>query len=333
MKSRRRNAQTPSFYYLLPLSIRRTLASVSLGISIGVAGTLILLGLENERIKDDEYPTSIDSKKLVPTHEALRYGMPSNSNVHVRSGYVVSYDYRTRNASWVIERLTKDSLRAEQETNRASSKFMVDTDVPTQFRVHPNHFLKSGYDKGHLAPARDMSQSQEAMNESFLMTNISPQVGVGFNRGYWSRLEGFMRHLAGQYNAIYVITGPLFLPKRNKQSGEFAVSYPVLGTPPDTIAVPTHFFKVVLAEKRHGKGYATAGFILPNRFIPEDKDLHDFQAPIHIIEKQAGLLFFDKLDGIEKGDLCREVKCALALAYRKASSKLLEDASIELATS
>jgi hypothetical protein len=58
-----------------------------------------------------------------------------------------------------------------------------------------------------------MSHSQEAMDESFLMTNMSPQVGVGFNRGYWARLEGFMRHLAGQYDAIYVVTGPLFLPK------------------------------------------------------------------------------------------------------------------------
>ena len=59
----------------------------------------------------------------------------------------------------------------------------------------------------------DMSHSQEAMDESFLMTNMSPQVGAGFNRGYWARLEGFMRYLAGQYDAIYVITGPLFLPK------------------------------------------------------------------------------------------------------------------------
>lgn len=58
----------------------------------------------------------------------------------------------------------------------------------------------------------DMTNSQAAMNESFLMTNISPQVGVGFNRGYWSRLEGFVRHLAGQFDGLYVVTGPLFLP-------------------------------------------------------------------------------------------------------------------------
>lgn len=57
-----------------------------------------------------------------------------------------------------------------------------------------------------------MAASQQAMNESFLMTNISPQVGAGFNRGYWSRLEGFVRHVAGQFDGLYVVTGPLFLP-------------------------------------------------------------------------------------------------------------------------
>ncbi|KUF80579.1 Nuclease [Phytophthora nicotianae] len=325
MKGRRQRAQARSLYNLLPANIRRTLEGVSLGISIGVAGTLILLGIDEEIGKPSRrVPIPTDRKplepKTLPKHEALRYGTPSDSNIHVRSGYVVSYDYRTRNASWVMEYLTKDSLRIEQETDRANSKFTVDKDVPEQFRVHPNRYLKSGYDKGHLAPARNMSHSQGAMDESFLMTNMSPQVGVGFNRGYWSRLEGFVRHLAGQYDAVYVITGPLFLPKKNRKTGEYEVSYPVIGTPPDAISVPTHFFKVVLGEKRGGKGFATAGFILPNRAIPENKNLRDFQAPLHIIEKQAGLLFFDKLDGVEKVDLCSETKCALAAAYRRASS-------------
>lgn len=101
----------------------------------------------------------------------------------------------------------------EGETNRSKSSFKSDPAIPEPFRVHPNQFSKSGYDKGHLVPARDMTSSQTAMNESFLMTNISPQVGVGFNRSYWSRFEGFVRHLTSQYDGVYVVTGPLFLPK------------------------------------------------------------------------------------------------------------------------
>lgn len=72
------------------------------------------------------------------------------------------------------------------------------------------------------------------------------------------------------------------------------MTYPVIGTPPDAIAVPTHFFKVILAEDRRGE-FVTAGFILPNRQIAEKKELRDFQAPITVIEKHAGLLFFDKV--------------------------------------
>lgn len=67
-----------------------------------------------------------------------------------------------------------------------------------------------------------------------------------------------------------------------------------MGTPPDAVAVPTHFFKVVLGRKRDGS-FVSAGFILPNRAISEKKALVDFLTPIDVIEKHAGLLFFDKV--------------------------------------
>lgn len=53
-----------------------------------------------------------------------------------------------------MERLTRDSLRVTDEADRAKSSFKADGDAPDAFRVHPSLFLKSGYDKGHLAPAR-----------------------------------------------------------------------------------------------------------------------------------------------------------------------------------
>lgn len=87
---------------------------------------------------------------------------------------------------------------------------------PSRSSQYVSLFLAHGYQQktyAALIPVGDMTGSQQAMNESFLMTNISPQVGVGFNRGYWARVEGFVRHLAGQYDSVYVVTGPLFLPK------------------------------------------------------------------------------------------------------------------------
>jgi hypothetical protein len=42
--------------------------------------------------------------------------------------------------------------------------------------------FKSGYDRGHMVPAADAKISQQAMDETFYLSNVAPQVGDGFNR-------------------------------------------------------------------------------------------------------------------------------------------------------
>jgi endonuclease G len=71
---------------------------------------------------------------------------------------------------------------------------------------------------------------------------MCPQVGKGFNRGYWMYFESFVRDLLKQFDSVKVVTGPLFLPKKSPISHRHYVTYEVLGDPPNT-AVPTHFFK------------------------------------------------------------------------------------------
>jgi hypothetical protein len=42
--------------------------------------------------------------------------------------------------------------------------------------------FRSGYDRGHMVPAADAKISQGAMDETFFLSNVAPQVGDGFNR-------------------------------------------------------------------------------------------------------------------------------------------------------
>ena len=111
--------------------------------------------------------------------------------------------------------------------------------IPGKFRSHLSDYVKSGYDRGHLVPAADITTNSRDLAETFLLSNCSPQ-NIGFNRGYWASLEKKIRSLTNSYSDVYILTGPLFIP--HKEADGYYVKYKVIGDPPNT-AVPTHFFK------------------------------------------------------------------------------------------
>lgn len=71
----------------------------------------------------------------------------------------------------------------------------------------------SGYDRGHMAAAGNHKVEQKHIEQTFFLSNMAPQVGVGFNRDSWNRLEIHVRKLTNIYKNVYVCTGPLYLPK------------------------------------------------------------------------------------------------------------------------
>lgn len=116
--------------------------------------------------------------------------------------------------------------------------------IPKEFRASLSDYSKSGYDRGHLSPAADFASAQE-YRDSFLLTNVSPQVGRGLNSLYWREFERFVRSLVWKFDRVHVVTGPLFLPSKMPDE-RHTTSYQVIGDPP-TIPVPTHFFKGILS--------------------------------------------------------------------------------------
>ena len=138
---------------------------------------------------------------------------PSLSFRRVSDHFVSEYDSATRNPRWVAERLTRGNLAGD--TQRGGARFREEAALPPHLRPRLSDYLHSGYDRGHLAPAGDQHSGKAAMDDSFYLSNISPQVGAGFNRDYWARLEAFVRGLTTASNGVedvLVVTGPLFLP-------------------------------------------------------------------------------------------------------------------------
>jgi endonuclease G, mitochondrial len=150
------------------------------------------------------------------------------------------------------------------------------------------------------------------MNETFYLTNMCPQVGDGFNRDYWAHFEDFCRRLTQRYPSVRIVTGPLYLPRRNEE-GKWEVKYEVIGSPPN-VAVPTHFFKVIFAEDgKVGGNVALGAFVLPNAVISNDRPLSDFEVPLEAVERASGLEFASKLPVTRRKRLCTEFACSLVI--------------------
>lgn len=257
--------------------------------------------------------TPVDPSKGAPVDPAgfFQYGFPGpHADLATRAALVSSFDRRTRNPHWVVEHITPESL-ALGGGDRKNSNFMEDPAVPDKFQAKLRDYFRSGYDRGHQVPAADAKWSQQAMDGTFYLTNMCPQVGDGFNRDYWAHLEDFCRRLTARYPSVRIATGPLYLPKRDPTDGKWYTRYEVIGNPPN-VAVPTHFYKVVFAEDgRAGGNVAIGAFVLPNAPIPNDKPLSDFEMPLEAVERASGLEFASKLPPQRRRRLCADTNCAI----------------------
>ena len=242
----------------------------------------------------------------------FQYGFPGPvSDLRAAGALTSCFDRARRNPHWVAEHITPASLLMNNG-DRRHSYFAEDASIPSKFRAKLLDYARSGYDRGHQVPAADAKWSQEAMDSTFALSNMCPQVGDGFNRDYWAHFEDFCRRLTSFYPSVRIITGPLYLPKQEAE-GKWKVSYEVIGHPPN-VAVPTHFFKVVFAEDGKQGGMVSLGaFVLPNDRIANDKPLQDFEVPVEAVERASGLEFAGLLPPARRRRLCREVACSIVV--------------------
>lgn len=324
-----------------------TLALVAAGsAAAGAAASAALFGPSRRQLPTNTTPlptpTPSDPKRISPpppkTYDGpakppavppvdpsglFAYGFPGPvSDLRTASSLTSSFNRATRNPNWVAEHITPASLLISNG-DRRHSLFAEDLSIPEKFRAKLKDYFRSGYDRGHQVPAADAKWSQEAMDSTFALSNMCPQVGEGFNRDYWAHFEDFCRRLTSFYPSVRIVTGPLYLPKR-EADGKWRVSYEVIGHPPN-VAVPTHFYKVIFAEDGKPNGNVSlAAFVLPNDRIPNDKRLQDFEVPMEAVERATGLEFAGLLQSERKRQLCKEVSCSIVVKdYAERQKKMM----------
>ena len=202
-------------------------------------------------------------------------GIPVKSDLLLqKTGFTLGYSFKYRQSIWVAYTLTAENLQAKQVRRR--DEFRADPEVKNH-PVHPKDYTRSGFDKGHLAPAADMTYSFGSMSDSFFMTNISPQI-PGCNRGIWKRLEKQVWRWAIKEEKLYIITGPIFPQK-------------TLVMKNTAIPIWEAFYKLILDLTPPMK---MIGFIVPNQ--TSKRRVYSFAVSVDKVEQATRYDFFSQLD-------------------------------------
>ena len=197
----------------------------------------------------------------------------------LRENFALSYNKNTRQADWAAYILSRNMLNSKKQEGRRDFQRDKQTGMNAP---NPKDYSHSGYTRGHLVPAADMSFSEQSLQQTYLMSNISPQIRA-FNGGIWRELEEDSRDWARKFKKIYIVTGPVF--------GRHDASIGDTG-----IRVPQSFYKVILdIDEPELKGI---GFILPNE--RSTQHLQNYAVSIDSVEKVTGIDFFSNVFQFEK---------------------------------
>ncbi|SFD92772.1 DNA/RNA non-specific endonuclease [Spirosoma endophyticum] len=205
----------------------------------------------------------------------------SGNEIIRHEGYTLSYRDEYKDAEWVAYPLL--DYETTGDADRKYEQFKPDPEVAIGTAL-PSDYTRSGYDRGHLAPAGDFKFSQRMMKETFFMSNITPQT-PDFNRGIWKELEEQVRAWAIRDNGLYVITGAVLKP-----------GLPTIGKTTE-VSVPEKFYKVILYCNK--PDIRMIGFLLDNKGATSS--LKQFVVPVDQIEQLTGIDFFPKIpDDLER---------------------------------
>lgn len=239
-------------------------------------------------------------------------------------GFALQYAVPVRSALWVAQHLKAEDLD-EPTVTREQENFRPDARLPEGITPTPDRFTRTGYDRGHLAPAADFVENPAGMSHSFYTSNIVPQDPT-MNRGIWARLEKNVRAWAKQKGEVYVVTGPIYYADSRPFSPQGWLSltdgkaqYVIEEYSRDdetrqqkrdrekrmgarAIAVPSHMYKVIYDPAAN----TSIAFVVPNSGVPSSS-LPQYATTVAEVERLTNLRFFPELSMEEQGALKTQV--------------------------
>lgn len=242
---------------------------------------------------------------VVPDHSAAEHlvmGNPSNATTDVnnpsnyllaKTQYVMSYNRDRGEPNWVSWHL--DSTWLGNAPRQDS--YRPDTSLPAGwYQVQATDYSGSGFDRGHMCPSADRTDTVADNDATFLMTNFVPQAPNN-NQGPWEDLEGYLRGLVAGGNEIYIIAGGV------GDGGSGSNGGTTLTVANGHVAVPAYTWKVALIlpngtddVNRVGKTTRVIAVLMPNQqSIGISTPWRNFRTSVRRIEGLTGYNFFSNV--------------------------------------
>lgn len=240
---------------------------------------------------------SVTINALLLNEDPLLFGNPSgatgvvsneNNYLMQKPQYSLSYNRSKATPNWTAWRLDSSWLG---NVGRQDD-FRPDTTLPLGwYQVTPEDYAEPVYDRGHMCPSGDRTNSVANNSATFLMTNMVPQIPAN-NQGPWEDFETYCRTLAGQGNEIYIMSGPV---------GNIGT---IGATQQNRIVIPSATWKVVLVlpngsnDLRRASSRATRvfGIIVPNQPPLNINDpWRPYRVTVDAVEYLTGYDFFSAI--------------------------------------
>jgi DNA/RNA endonuclease G (NUC1) len=250
------------------------------------------------------------------------FGMPEKTDnfgktqILPRAHFVLEHSTDLKIALWVSEVVTKAQLSGPYDRKDLKPKepFRPDDLLTVGERAELKDYegWKNIYDRGHMSPVGDITTNLEYLSQTYVLSNMIPE-NSSLNRGLWSQFESRCRDWAKRFGRVYIITGGFFYDEKEDDpaTANGHVRFSRIG--PDDVAVPTHIFKIVVAEV-DGQWQALA-FVFKNKAYPgvSVNDLGDkeYLRSIDWIEEHAGLNVMPQLSPAEEERLERKAATRL----------------------
>jgi endonuclease G len=230
----------------------------------------------------------------------------------VHREYVVNYNRNLKIPVYATYVLTSKDVRPA----KSEKCFREDLRLEPEARSVLEDYLEPIFDRGHLVPRADMNRSRAVMINTFVLSNMMPQHDQ-FNQGIWQTLESAVRAWTLDKGSVVIFSGAIFDANTDGVRDDPAEVGRV--KPKNRVAIPTHFYKIVLHERPSGFIDAIAILLphtdneVPKSLKPEQKlaYLEENIVSIADIEALTGYSFFPDMPPIKQKAVKRSVASGL----------------------